>query len=131
LTLGGGPTTSRPPIRRCGADIATGSRRAASGPRPTVAITAIEYNRPCFAESRTEERTYAKLIAPLAKKGRLSGVCVDPIADLAVLGAPDNQARHEKALAWDDLIEVQDFAALTIGALLEEAMVWLRATAVR
>jgi len=66
-----------------------------------------------------------------AKKGRLSGVFVDPIAVLAVLGAPNNQALQEKALAWDDLIAVEDFAALTIGALPEEAMVWLRATAVR
>jgi hypothetical protein len=30
-------------------------------------------------------------------------IFVDPIADLAVLGAPDNQALDEEALAWDDL----------------------------
>jgi hypothetical protein len=41
-----------------------------------------------------EEGTYVRLIGPLGAKPSITAACVfaDPVADIAVLGAPDNQA---------------------------------------
>jgi hypothetical protein len=49
--------------------------------------------------SHTEERTYKKLLAPLGKKPSVWCECLflDPIADIAVLGGPDNQELSEQA----------------------------------
>jgi hypothetical protein len=62
---------------------------------------------PCHAQSYLQERTYAKLIAPLGKKPTVWAECVfvDPIADIAVLGTPDSQELCEQADEWDALID--------------------------
>jgi hypothetical protein len=56
-----------------------------------------------------EERTYPKLLAPLGKKPRVWAECLfaDPIADIAVLGAPDNQALTDEAKSYDALVDVE------------------------
>ena len=64
------------------------------------------------------ERAYADLLAPLGQEPKVWAECVfvDPVADIAVLGQPDNQAMVEEADAFDALIEkltpfaVADFA---------------------
>lgn len=62
---------------------------------------------PPHGASYTEERTYKKLMAPLSKKQSVWCEClfVDPIADIAVLGSPDNQALGEQAEAYEALVE--------------------------
>jgi hypothetical protein len=75
--------------------------------------------------SYTEERTYAKLLAPLGHK-RKPTVCaeclfVDPVADIALLGTPDNQALSDQADAYDELVD--PIIPLKIGKPGEEG--WL------
>ena len=56
----------------------------------------------------THERTYAALLAPLGeRKPSVWAECMfaDPVADIAVLGAPDYQALFEEAEAYDELID--------------------------
>lgn len=62
---------------------------------------------PPHGSSYTEERTYKKLLAPLGKKPSVWCEClfVDPIADIAVLGTPDNQALFDEANAYEALVE--------------------------
>jgi hypothetical protein len=48
--------------------------------------------------SYLEERTYLKLIGPLGQEPQIAAECLfaDPVADLAVLGEPDNQELSEE-----------------------------------
>jgi hypothetical protein len=57
--------------------------------------------------SRTEERTYKNLLAPLGKRPSVWCECLflDPIADIAVLGSPDNQELSKQADAYEALVE--------------------------
>jgi hypothetical protein len=54
---------------------------------------------PCHGASYLEERTYGKLLGPLGDKPTVWAecLCADPIADIAVLGSPDNQALFDGA----------------------------------
>jgi hypothetical protein len=54
-----------------------------------------------------EERTYEKLLGPLGKEPSVSAECLfaDPVGDIAVLGAPDNQDYREQAEAYEKLVE--------------------------
>ena len=63
---------------------------------------------PPHPTSYTEERTYAKLLSSIKRKRRgVWAECffVDPVADLAVLGSPDNQALWGEAEAYNALTE--------------------------
>jgi hypothetical protein len=53
------------------------------------------------------EQTYPRLLGPLGAKPTVWATClfVDPIADIAVLGQPDNQALSQEADAYDRLVE--------------------------
>ena len=55
----------------------------------------------------TEERTYWHLLARLNSPPSILAECVfvDPVADLAVLGSPDNQEFFDEADAFDDLVD--------------------------
>lgn len=57
--------------------------------------------------SYTHERTYGNLLGPLGEKATVWAEClfVDPVADIAVLGQPDNQILSEEADAYDDLMD--------------------------
>jgi trypsin-like peptidase len=57
--------------------------------------------------SHTEERTYVKLLAPLGKKPSVWCECLfaDPIADIAVLGSPEEQDLSKQADAYEAFIE--------------------------
>ena len=57
--------------------------------------------------SYTHERTYAKLLAPLGERPSVWCEClfVDPVADIAVLGSPDDQALSDEAEAYEALVE--------------------------
>src|SRR5262245_25074185 len=52
------------------------------------------------------ERTYKTLLGPLGGDATVWTEClfVDPVADLAVLGAPDNQALSEEYFRYEELV---------------------------
>jgi hypothetical protein len=70
---------------------------------------------PCHPNRHLQEETYGKLLGPLNAEPTVWAACpfADPIADIAVLGQPDNQALSEEADAYDRLME--DMATLTVG----------------
>jgi hypothetical protein len=53
-----------------------------------------------------EEGTYQKLLGPLGGEPTVWAECLfaDPIADIAVLGSPDNQTLSEQADAYEELV---------------------------
>jgi hypothetical protein len=55
----------------------------------------------------TEEETYQRVLGPLGRKRTVWASClfVDPMADIAVLGQPDNQELSDEADAYDQLVE--------------------------
>ena len=57
--------------------------------------------------SHSEERTYEELLAPLGEQPSVWCECffVDPIADIAVLGAPEHPDLLEHAKAYEALVE--------------------------
>ena len=60
----------------------------------------------CHPARYTEDETYKELLGPLSADPTVWASClfVDPIADIAVLGQPDNQALIEEAAAFDTLM---------------------------
>src|SRR5947209_686394 len=71
---------------------------------------------PAFAGGFTSDVTYRNLVGALdGGKNNLWAKClfVDPIADIAVLGCPDNQAFCDEAEAFDGFIEPRP--ALRVG----------------
>jgi hypothetical protein len=55
----------------------------------------------------TEEKTYRDLLAPLGEPPTVWAevLFVDPISDLAIVGAPDNQVFYDQADAYDQLVD--------------------------
>lgn len=70
---------------------------------------------PSHGASYSHERTYAKLLGPLGSTPTLEVEClfVDPIADIAVLGSPDNQVRCDEATAYEELVDSVEPLAIT------------------
>lgn len=62
---------------------------------------------PCHGSSYTSERTYKNLLGPLGGRCGVWAECVfaDPVADLAILGCPDNQELSKQADAYEALVE--------------------------
>jgi hypothetical protein len=62
-----------------------------------TAAHCLPFFPPCCSVSYTDERTYKNLLAPLGQPPSVWAECVfvDPIADIAVLGTPDDQAFAE------------------------------------
>lgn len=71
---------------------------------------------PCHPFSYLSERTYQSLLGPLGIEPTVWAECLfaDPIADIAVLGSPDNQALCEQAEAYETL--VMGVTPLLVGA---------------
>jgi hypothetical protein len=61
---------------------------------------------PAHRASHLEEPTYQNLLAPLGETPSVWAEClfVDPIADIAVLGQPDDQELYDQAETYDDLV---------------------------
>ena len=61
----------------------------------------------CHPGRFLQEATYGNLLGPLRGEPRVWAACLfaDPIADIAVLGQPDNQELSDKADAYDRLTE--------------------------
>jgi hypothetical protein len=94
-------------------------RRDHLGLEERIVITAahcLEYARlangteglpPCHPWRYLEEELYPKLLGPLDAEPSVWAAClfVDPIADIAVLGQPDNQALSDEADHYDALMD--------------------------
>jgi hypothetical protein len=61
---------------------------------------------PAHPFSYLEERTYQALLGPLGVKPTVWTECLfaDPVADIAILDSPDNQALYEQAEAYEALV---------------------------
>jgi hypothetical protein len=72
-----------------------------------TAAHCLPFFPPCHGMSYTEERTYPALLGPLGNKPTVLAECLfaDPIADIAVLGSPDNQVLFDEASAYEALTE--------------------------
>ena len=78
-------------------------------PDDRLIITAahcLPFFPPCTSNSGADERTYRALLGPLGAKPSVWAECqfVDPIADLAVLSAPDNQLAYNEWEAYEDFV---------------------------
>jgi hypothetical protein len=60
---------------------------------------------PAHPMSYLKERTYEALLGPLGSEPTVCAECLfaDPVADIAVLGSPDNQMLWEQAQAYEAL----------------------------
>jgi|SRR5271166_6665469 len=60
-----------------------------------------------YGMSELSERTYKALLAPLGSEPAIWAECLfaNPIADIAVLGSPDNQELCDEADAYETLME--------------------------
>jgi len=72
---------------------------------------------PCQSASYVVERTYANLLAPLGAKPAVWAECLfaDPIADIAVLGAPDGEAFYEEKKEESEQYEALTESASTLS----------------
>jgi hypothetical protein len=61
---------------------------------------------PCHPHSYLEERVYANLLGPLGGERSVWAEClfVDPVADIAMISAPDNQELPDEADAFEALV---------------------------
>lgn len=94
------------------------------GPFIVTAAHCLPHLPPAMRMSFSEERTYLKLLAPLGEPPTIAAECVfvDPIADLAVLVAADNQALDEDADAYERLVDGRP--ALRVGVIRSTTAVW-------
>lgn len=97
--------------------------------RDRLVITAahcLPHLPPAHAGSYLEDKTYQNLLGPLGKKKpKVWAEClfVDPVADVAVLGCPDDQELWEQAEAYETLTEAMP--ALRLGPPPKEGEAWL------
>jgi len=80
---------------------------------------------PAHPFSFSEERTYGALVGPRESEPTVMAEClfVDPIADVAVLGEPDNQSVPEE---WDAYLAfVESVSALRVGVVSAPGEAWL------
>jgi hypothetical protein len=73
----------------------------------------------------TDSRLYQNLLGPIGGKLTVWAECifVNPVADLAVLGSPDNQSLIEEAEAYEAFVE--SVTPFSIGDAPEHGPVWL------
>src|ERR1700730_11017654 len=75
--------------------------------------------------SYLEERTYGALLAILDREPAICAECLfaDPIADIAVVGSPDNQELGDEADAYEALVE--SVTPIAIAEAPEKGRAWL------
>jgi len=83
---------------------------------PTIITAAhcLPHLPPPHPARADQEETYQMLLAPLGSKPTVWARClfVDPIADIAALGQPDNQALSDEADAYDQLLDGMETLAI-------------------
>jgi hypothetical protein len=80
---------------------------------------------PCGGALDLGDRTYRALLAPLGREPAVWAGClfVDPVADVAVLGSPDNQEFFKEAKAYEELVE--SVTPIPIADAPSEGEAWL------
>jgi hypothetical protein len=80
---------------------------------------------PCHGVSYAEERTYPALLGPLGEEPTVWAECLfaDPIADIAVLGSPDEEQLWKKAANYTALVDACE--PLQVAEPAEEGTIWL------
>jgi hypothetical protein len=83
--------------------------------RLVTAAHCLPHLPPAHPMSHTEERTYEALLGPLGAEPTVWAECLfaDPVADIAILDGPDNQALFDQAEACEEFLA--DKVALKIG----------------
>jgi hypothetical protein len=101
----------------------------AAGPRVgRLVITAahcLPYLPPPHPASFPEERTYEKLLSALEEEPAIRAEClfVDPIVDVAVLCAPDDQVWRDESEAYETFVDAR--ATLRLAPVTERTNAWL------
>jgi hypothetical protein len=90
-----------------------------------TAAHCLPFLPPPDAAAYTEERTYQNLLGPLGSEPTVWAEClfVDPDADIAVLGTPDDQELWEQADAYKAL--VKSATPLSIADAPEKGHAWM------
>jgi hypothetical protein len=90
-----------------------------------TAAHCLPFFPPCLSMSDLGERTYTALLAPLGSKPAVWAECLfaNPIADIAVLGSPDNQDLFHQAEAYEALME--SVTPIAIADAPEKGQGWL------
>src|SRR5437588_44482 len=80
---------------------------------------------PCYSASALEQRIYKNLLGRLGSEPEVCAECLfaDPIADIAVLGSPDNQALSAEAEKYQALMSAA--RVLTVANTPERGSAWL------
>ena len=80
---------------------------------------------PCASFAFSEEFTYQRLLSQLGKKPTVWAEClfIDPIADIAVLGPPDNQALRDEWDAYEAMVD--EALPLPVLDAPEQGRAWL------
>ena len=98
--------------------VADGDRNIAEGGKSYIVTAAhcLPFLPPPILARYLEEATYQRLIGPLGAEPHVTAACVfvDQMADIAVLGEPDNQAlsdEHDQYEAFASALPPFDIAA--------------------
>lgn len=124
---------SKPPVHAQGAIVRVGDGRgfvSEARRRRRIVVTAahcLPHLPPPHPASYADERTFASLLGPVGEETSIWAEClfVDPVADLAVLGAPDSGDLGEESDAYEDFVDARP--ALSIVMPRDGARVWLLA----
>jgi hypothetical protein len=89
-----------------------------------TAAHCLPFLPPACSAMSLDEKTYGKLLGPLGAAPSVYAEClfVDPVADIAVLGSPDNQELFKQAEAYEALTADH---ALTLSEARDEETAWL------
>jgi Trypsin-like peptidase domain len=87
---------------------------------------------PCMSASYTEERTYERILGKLGQEQNVWAEClfVEPVSDIAVLGAPDSQDLYNECSKYQALVDeltplpISDFPAEASARLLSLENQW-------
>ena len=74
------------------------------------------------------DKTYPNLLGPLGiRKPSIMAECLfaDPVADIAVLGAPDGQAYEDADMKWDDFMQRTSSLQLNARKMGRPTTAWL------
>jgi hypothetical protein len=98
------------------------------GKRDRLVITAahcLPHLPPAMSFSYAEERTYQGLLGEIGEAAVVWAEClfVDPIADIAVLGSPDDQELSDEAQNYSSLMEL--LSPMVIADPRPKASAWL------
>jgi hypothetical protein len=109
--------------------IGAGRGFVVEGRRGRFIITAahcLPFFPPCMSFSFNEERTYQSLVGEIGSEPSVWAEClfVDPIADIAVLGTPDDQDLPEQSDEYETLLKKAP-AVFPIGQIPRVARAWL------